>query len=95
MTTKSSTTYYEKGSEEAVAETALTINRLEQVSPDKRQKNPRFMHVGTSTFSTQLSFSIESLAVHTMAAILSLESLGSDTMIPCTCLIEACVDKGF
>ena len=56
MTSKSSTTYYEKGSEEAVAETALTINRLEQVSPDKRQKNPRFMHVGTSTFSTQLSF---------------------------------------
>jgi hypothetical protein len=30
-----SSAYYEKGSEEAVAETALTIDRLEQVSQNK------------------------------------------------------------
>jgi hypothetical protein len=35
--------YYEKGSEEAVSETALTINRLEQVSQDKRIQLQRFI----------------------------------------------------
>ena len=39
---QSSTTYYEKGSEEAVAETALTIKRLEQVSAENQPRNPRF-----------------------------------------------------